>query len=321
MMITRQWTNGNDPWRMRRLFLRGLLSVLLLQSAHTCDQRAAAGDQVKSKALAPQAMELSASLDNVHRLSPRIYSGSQPESSSSFVALKRLGIGTVVSVDGAPPRVEEARQHGLRYVHIPIGYDGIPQQAQLSITRVVWQCPGRIYIHCHHGRHRGPAVAAVACIVEGVVNAESASEILEQCGTSPAYEGLWRDVRGFRVPPSEVALPELVERAAVNSLVSDMVDIDSRFNRLLEAEAEGWRIRLDSEPAPAQDALLLKETLREASRRMTPRSNPIRSELREAAEIAAELEQALQAGATGEASHALPRLREACDRCHRQHRD
>jgi hypothetical protein len=32
-------------------------------------------------------------------------------------------VKTIVSVDGGKPDVETARKHGIRYVHLPIGYD------------------------------------------------------------------------------------------------------------------------------------------------------------------------------------------------------
>ncbi len=113
-------------------------------------------------------------LDNVLQLSPRIFSGSQPHGEQGFESLEKLGVKTVVSVDGARPDAQRAKQHGLRYVHIPIGYDGIPRPAALALVRAIREAPGPIYIHCHHGKHRGPAAAAVACMAEGIANTEQA---------------------------------------------------------------------------------------------------------------------------------------------------
>src|SRR4051794_40365147 len=65
-------------------------------------------------------------LQNLFRVSDRVYSGSSPEGDPGFASLERLGIRTVITVDGAKPDVATAERHGLRYVHLPIGYGGVP---------------------------------------------------------------------------------------------------------------------------------------------------------------------------------------------------
>src|SRR2546423_1384396 len=74
-------------------------------------------------------------LHNVYRLSETLYSGSSPEGDEGFASLQRLGVKTVISVDGARPDVERAHKYGLRYVHLPIGYDGVPEGQALRIAR------------------------------------------------------------------------------------------------------------------------------------------------------------------------------------------
>src|SRR5262245_19124190 len=54
---------------------------------------------------------------NAFRATERIYSGSQPEGNEAFAAIAKLGVKTIVSVDGSKPDVEAARNYGLRYVH------------------------------------------------------------------------------------------------------------------------------------------------------------------------------------------------------------
>src|SRR5262245_48501413 len=61
-------------------------------------------------------------LENLICVSERIYSGGQPQGEQAFQSLARLGVKTVVSVDGARPDVDAAHRNGLRYVHVPIGY-------------------------------------------------------------------------------------------------------------------------------------------------------------------------------------------------------
>src|SRR5262245_5214765 len=63
-------------------------------------------------------------LHNVFRVSERVYSGSSPDGDAGFAALEKLGVKTIISVDGAKPDAEAAGRHGLRYVHLPFGYDG-----------------------------------------------------------------------------------------------------------------------------------------------------------------------------------------------------
>src|SRR3712207_3553770 len=64
-------------------------------------------------------------LHNFLPVSSQVYCGGEPEGEEGFQTLARLGVTMIVSVDGARPKVALARKYGLRYVHIPIGYDGI----------------------------------------------------------------------------------------------------------------------------------------------------------------------------------------------------
>lgn len=93
-------------------------------------------------------------LHYLYRASENLYSGSQPASEEAFAQLKRLGIHTIVSVDGAQPDLELASTYGFTYIHIPIGYDGIPAEAAASMAKALRTNTGPFYIHCHHGRHR-----------------------------------------------------------------------------------------------------------------------------------------------------------------------
>ncbi len=65
-------------------------------------------------------------LHNVYRLTEQLLSGSSPEGEEGFRSLEKLGVKTILTVDGARPDVALAHKHGLRYVHLPIGYDGVP---------------------------------------------------------------------------------------------------------------------------------------------------------------------------------------------------
>src|SRR5947209_1446199 len=74
-------------------------------------------------------------LNNVYRLTDQLFSGSSPEGDEGFRSLRKLGVKTVLSVDGAKPDVARAHAYGLRYVHLPVGYDGISREQALRIAR------------------------------------------------------------------------------------------------------------------------------------------------------------------------------------------
>ena len=268
-----------------------------------------------------------AGLHNVLRLTADIYSGSEPHGDEGFASLAALGVKTVVSVDGAKPNLELARKYGLRYVHIPIGYDGVPQQARLSLSRLVKESQEDealqpIYIHCHHGKHRGPAAAAVACIAAGEATGETASDILARAGTSTDYAGLWRDVQAFSPPPPGVELPELVEAAEIGSFAAAMAQLDRGFDNLKLCRAANWSPPADHpDLVPAQEALLVREGLHESGRHVADEYDAtFRAALGEAEELARALESALR-NARPDAETHFTALEQSCKRCHAQHRD
>ncbi|MEZ6069075.1 MAG: hypothetical protein R3C10_02145 [Pirellulales bacterium] len=132
-----------------------------------------------------------AHLPNAVQLHPRVISGGLPEGDAAFAELEQLGVKTIISVDGAKPDVQAAARHGLRYVHLPHGYDGIPEERGRELAKAVRELDGPIYIHCHHGKHRSPAAATVACVSTGLLPANEAVAVLKLAGTSPNYRGLY----------------------------------------------------------------------------------------------------------------------------------
>ena len=82
--------------------------------------------------------------------------------------------------------------YGLRYVHLPHGYDGIDQRRARELAKAVRDLPGPIYIHCHHGKHRSPAAAAVACVGAGLLKPDRSLCVLNTAGTSTNYRGLYQ---------------------------------------------------------------------------------------------------------------------------------
>jgi protein tyrosine phosphatase (PTP) superfamily phosphohydrolase (DUF442 family) len=263
-------------------------------------------------------------LHNVVQASERVYSGSEPEGDKAFAALAALGVKTVLSVDGARPDVDAARRSGIRYLHVPIGYDGISEEEAAALTHAARATDGAIYVHCHHGRHRGPAAAAVLCAADGATRGKELLKILELAGTGKEYVGLWRDVEAFRPPPPDGPLPELVETAEVVSLTGAMAAVDRHWDDVKACRDAGWKTPA-SHPdlTPAQVALLLREALREA-RRQVPEGrfdSQFESWLGDAEVLAGEMESQLTAANPEEAGRTCELLEQSCRKCHATYRN
>jgi len=301
-----------------RVLLLG--AALLLPAALSVAARSPELEEQPPAAAAPAHLP---GLERITRLSPRLYVGSTPEGEAGFRSLAQLGIKTVLTVDGAAPEVERAEKHGLRYVHLPIGYDGCPTPRAHQIARAVRDLPGPIYLHCHHGRHRAPTAAAFARIALDGLSPEQAVAEMERLGTGKEYVGLYADVRAFR-PPTPVELDAVpatwraVEPAA--PLAASMVEIERRFDRLLTLQREGWK-------APVKDAeheaLQLRELYVEWARTAEARGKPreLLEWTRAAETDARTLQEALRGGLTARASESLGRLAVGCGGCHGKYRN
>ena len=274
------------------------------------------------KVFVPQKQE-QPGLHNVVQASGGVYSGSEPEGEAGFGSLEKLGVRTIVSVDSARPNVELAHQHGIHYVHIPIGYDGIPTIAAAAITRAARESNGPLYIHCHHGKHRGPAATAVACLARGDATKSDAKKILELAGTSRDYAGLWRDVENYTAPDPLVTPPELVEIADVPSFAQSMAHVDRCYDRVKAAAEASWSAPGDSaDQSPAHLALLLQEALNESSRLLDEKTpEECRNWLNAADATATELFEAVKANDGTRATETFRKLERSCKQCHAKYRD
>ena len=263
-------------------------------------------------------------IHNFFQLTPGIYSGSGPEGDEAFEALKKLGIKTIVTVDGAKPDVEAARRYGLRYVHLPHGYDGIPATTAQQLAKSAAELPGPIFVHCHHGKHRGPAAAAVMCETVAQWTPEKSAQWLKAAGTSPSYAGLYDSVRDFRPPTKEqlAALPaKFPETTEVSTLVDSMVAIDEVWDRLKAAQKSGAPAS-----ASARDAVLLWEHYREVQRlpECDRQTSAFREKLQSAETNAATLRtraEAIPPVSRADFDAAFQAAAQNCVDCHKAHRD
>ncbi|MGF1582092.1 MAG: hypothetical protein ACFCD0_22425 [Gemmataceae bacterium] len=262
-------------------------------------------------------------LENVIPLTATVVSGAQPEGDEAFASLARLGIKTVVSVDGSRPDIKTANKYGLQYVHIPIGYDGIGEKAGLSLARLARQGKRPLYIHCHHGQHRGPAAAAVICLVNGDVDRQGALQFLNRAGTSKSYRGLWRAVANYQPPPMNSRLPKLVSIAKLESLTSVMAKLDRIFDNLKQCQEASWGTPEDHPDIdPKQEALLLRETLHEANRNLLRKyDQEFKNLMNRSESLARELETALSKAELKAASIHFLSLKRSCTQCHAKYRN
>ena len=262
-------------------------------------------------------------LPNQFQLNLQIYSGGQPVGNKTFAELTKLNIKTIVSVDGAKPDVEAARRHGLRYVHIPIGYGEVSERARLSLVKLVREIEGPYYIHCHRGQHRGPVAAAIAGLASGKIDQPTAQAFLKRAGTGREYVGLWHAVENYEPPPKDTVYPKLVAAVETESLASAMASIDQAFDKLQGFQQNNWNnLEAQDERGPRHHALLLKEGLFESRRlRGTDFAEPFASWLADSELQASKLEAALVASNQKAASTSFNLLSQSCTRCHERFRD
>lgn len=310
-----------------------LLGILLVSLAASRQGQTPGEPTKKGEARAPERLEIRG-IENTFRLSPRLYSGGDPHGVEALSALKELGVRTIISVDGATPDVVTARKLGLRYVHLPIGYDGVPREQAVKLVRAVKTLPGPVYVHCHHGKHRGPAAAAVCGVATEGWSKEQALTWMKEAGTSPDYRGLYTSARGF-VPPTAEELErvgkDLPERAKVPALVEMMVHVDERWDRMKAVERAGLKAPADQPDLdPPHEAIQLAELFRELVRlpETKGRGKAFLAAAEAADRNATSLEAALRsfgkvptAEARKSVASAFLVVGTSCTSCHARHRD
>lgn len=274
-------------------------------------------------------------LPNVHRIHEKVISGGLPEGDDAFRELQALHVKTIISVDGAKPDVEMAHKFGMRYVHLPHGYDGIPNERVQELAKAVHDLEGPIYIHCHHGKHRSPTAAAVACVAAGLVPPEAAVPFLQTAGTSESYRGLYDSARhAKRVDEKELAAISIAFRevAPLPPLAEAMVAIEHSFDRLKLISTMGWRATpRHPDLQPAHEALILREHFAELMRTPEVQKKPqrFRDLLHDSEATVATLESALREWKPTDEKTPIPtaienpfvRLTKNCALCHKDFRD
>lgn len=275
-----------------------------------------------------------------------VYSGSMPEGDAGFDSLAELGIKTIISVDGAIPEIEKAKSRGMRYVHLPIGYDGFDDARKLQLVRAVRDLPKPLYIHCHHGKHRSAGAAGTIGVSLGWLTNDEAAALMKVSGTAEAYKGLWActaKAAPLMAAVLDAASADFPEVTKPDSMVAAMVTIDEVFDRLKLVEKNGWIVPKDHpDLAPAADAGKLADLYRllDGDSHVNALDDGARKDFREklveGATLASELETMLATakskGAVSDdeaaiAEHrkklsaAMKRIGANCKDCHVKYRD
>ena len=207
-------------------------------------------------------------IHNVVAFHDGYYSGSVPEGDEAFATLAALGVKTIISVDGAAPEVEAARRHGIRYIHLPIGYNGFDDARERQLARASRDAfaDGPVYIHCHHGKHRSAGAAATVSVNLGWATPEQAVARMRVSGTSNAYQGLYACALAAEPLDEQTldAVPaDFPEVSVPTGMVAGMGEIDEIMEHLKAIEAAGWRTPADHpDLVPAAEAGRLADLFR-----------------------------------------------------------
>jgi len=307
--------------------MRRILATSLLAVAAACGTTAPDKEQLPAPSTHVAGQAEPEGLHNYRRWSERIGQGAQPEGERTFRTLAQLGYKTILSVDGAIPDVEGAAKYGLRYVHVPLGYNGIRRDDALKIVKAVKVSEGPVFVHCHHGLHRGPSAAAIARIAVDGVDPEKAVEDLKASGCSPKYKGLYRDVGAFRPPPEELLAQvpaDLPSAVRPSDIVAAMVEIDFRWEHMKLVKSADWGAPpKNPDIDPPHEALMLREQYREMLRLDAAKAqgDAFVRLAEEAERAAAELEAALRARDRSRAERAFAAVEQNCNACHAAYRN
>ncbi len=267
-------------------------------------------------------------LHNVVRYADGLMSGAQPEGDEGFETLASLGVKTIISVDGAKPDVEGAARHGLRYVHLPIGYSGIDPARKAQLARAVHELPGPVYVHCHHGKHRSAGAAAAIAMSLGIGDSATMLERMGVSGTAQNYKGMWAcasETTKLSAAQLASAPAEFPSVYRTNGMVDGMVEIDVENDNVKSCERAKWTSPEDHPdmfPAKASAGLARSLHAMLDDGETKAKGEEFGRLMKAAADAASALDGAVKAGQSPEQLSALfKQVGQACKDCHSKYRD
>jgi len=258
------------------------------------------------------------------RLDHDIWTGAAPADATAMRTLFDAGIRTVISVDALPSPLAPAGVE-MRRVHLPVGYDGLSATVQDALL-VAWRdCSKPLYIHCHHGKHRGPAAAVTLLRRLGRIDVAEGFTTLRACGTSFAYPGLYQSMReatGVTSATLQALEIPLQEHYQVGSLTAGMAALDRSWENVLESQRGGWqRTQRHPDAAPTAETAAVTEHLRVIATMPHAYPQSFDSALARVIEASTRLEAAVARGDFLMAGRLASWMDSSCVACHAGHRD
>lgn len=266
-------------------------------------------------------------LHNVVAYGQGLLGGAAPQGEEGLRSLAALGVKFVVSVDGMTPELAAAEKLGLRYLHLPISYDQVPEQRRLQLAQVIANADGPIYMHCHHGKHRSAAALAAGMVTAGKSTTEFAMARMQVSGTSADYPGLWQSVREAAPLAEQQLRADLAtfpKSHQPSGRVALMNELDCVFDQLKIAKQAGWAAspqHPDLVPAREAQRLLYLHDQLAGDQAVSQEPEDFHRILQRSRAATAALHSALRAGDAAAAETQFGLVSKSCKECHRGYRD
>ena len=257
------------------------------------------------------------SLKDVYQLTSKLYSGAQPTDRAAYEELQSMGIRTLISVDAIAPNASLAGEYNIRVIHLPIGYADISEQRVKELAYAIQSSLKPVYVHCHQGKHRGPAAICAGALALGMIDHEQADAFMTKAGTSESYTGLWSAVEGVEKLAAIEPMP-LSENTPARTISKTMSKIGKQANILDEIVYHGKTAPMDQAQSPVVYAAQIHNLFRtlETSGEAQEYGQEFMNDLEYATQAASDLETVFRNNQTGLAADALDALKNSCSRCH-----
>ena len=264
-------------------------------------------------------------LNQIVAFDSRVFSGSKPVGRLGMKTLRSMGVDTIICVDGVAPDVNNATLFNINTIHIPLKYISPSKEQVLDLATALntGQQNGKVYIHCHHGKHRSAAAAAVALLALGQSDVKSMTAKMRISQTSSHYKGLWDAVNNqTKIDPLSILANNKKMPAAVKpeGITLQMIAIDEAMDRLQLLQRNNWTTpKTHPDLAPASDAGLISEVLRQMqlSDDINQFALDYETKMINALHHANSLEEAVNENlSTHELNQFMNRLEQSCINCH-----